>query len=71
MDCPIPESYVAKFVTRMTDFLVDTDVLIDISKGHAGAADFVDALTGQIFHWSDFGNGVDHWRPGQTRTDDH
>jgi hypothetical protein len=35
MDCPIPESYVAKFVTRMTDFLVDTDVLIDISKGHA------------------------------------
>jgi len=49
MDCPTPESYVAKFVTSMTDFLVDTDVLIDISKGHAGAADFVDALTGQIF----------------------
>jgi hypothetical protein len=33
----------------MTDCLIDTDVLIDISKGHSGAADFVDALTGQIF----------------------
>lgn len=33
----------------MVDFLIDTDVLIDISRGSADAADFVDALNGEIF----------------------
>jgi hypothetical protein len=33
----------------MTDFLVDTDVLVDISKGNPDAADFVDALPGGLF----------------------
>jgi predicted nucleic acid-binding protein len=33
----------------MADFLIDTDVLIDISRGNADAADFVDALNGAIF----------------------
>lgn len=33
----------------MNKFLVDTDVLIDISKGNANAADFLDNLTGDVF----------------------
>lgn len=33
----------------MADFLVDTDVLIDISRGSSDAADFVDALPGEVF----------------------
>jgi predicted nucleic acid-binding protein len=33
----------------MADFLIDTDVLIDISRGNPSAADFVDALNGEIF----------------------
>lgn len=33
----------------MPDFLIDTDVLIDISRGNANAADFVDGLNGEIF----------------------
>jgi predicted nucleic acid-binding protein len=33
----------------MAAFLVDTDVLIDISRGNRHAADFVDALPGDIF----------------------
>lgn len=33
----------------MAAFLVDTDVLIDISRGNRHAADFVDALPGEIF----------------------
>ena len=32
----------------MADFLIDTDVLIDISRGNSDAADFVDALPGDI-----------------------
>ena len=30
-------------------FLIDTDVLIDISRGSGAAADFVDGLTGDVF----------------------
>jgi len=30
-------------------FLVDTDVLIDISRGSGSAADFVDDLNGEVF----------------------
>src|SRR3989440_11979885 len=30
-------------------FLIDTDVLIDISRGSGAAADFVDNLTGDVF----------------------
>lgn len=33
----------------MPAFLVDTDVLIDISRGNSDAADFVDGLAGDIF----------------------
>ncbi|MGI9064956.1 MAG: type II toxin-antitoxin system VapC family toxin [Pyrinomonadaceae bacterium] len=33
----------------MPDFLIDTDVLIDISRGNSDAADFVDSLNGEIF----------------------
>lgn len=33
----------------MAAFLIDTDVLIDISRGDSDAADFVDALPGDIF----------------------
>lgn len=33
----------------MAAFLIDTDVLIDISRGNSDAADFVDALPGDIF----------------------
>lgn len=33
----------------MPSFLIDTDVLIDISRGNSDAADFVDALAGDIF----------------------
>lgn len=33
----------------MPSFLIDTDVLIDISRGNSDAADFVDALPGDIF----------------------
>jgi predicted nucleic acid-binding protein len=33
----------------MDRFLVDTDVLIDISKGNADAADFLDNLAGDLF----------------------
>lgn len=33
----------------MPSFLIDTDVLIDISRGNTDAADFVDALAGDIF----------------------
>jgi len=32
----------------MAAFLIDTDVLIDISRGNSNAADFVDALQGDI-----------------------
>ena len=30
-------------------FLIDTDVLIDISRGNGAAADFVDDLSGDVF----------------------
>ena len=33
----------------MAGFLIDTDVLIDISRGNGDAADFVDALPEEIF----------------------
>jgi predicted nucleic acid-binding protein len=33
----------------MAAYLIDTDVLIDISRGNGDAADFVDALPGDIF----------------------
>ena len=33
----------------MAAFLIDTDVLIDISRGNSEAADFVDTLPGDIF----------------------
>lgn len=33
----------------MPDFLIDTDVLIDISRGSIDAADFIDSLNGEIF----------------------
>lgn len=33
----------------MAAFLIDTDVLIDISRGNSDAADFVDGLAGDIF----------------------
>lgn len=33
----------------MAAFLIDSDVLIDISRGNTDAADFVDALQGDIF----------------------
>jgi len=33
----------------MAAFLIDTDVLIDISRGNTDAADFVDTLPGDIF----------------------
>jgi len=33
----------------MPAFLIDTDVLIDISRGNTDAADFVDALSGDLF----------------------
>jgi predicted nucleic acid-binding protein len=33
----------------MAGFLIDTDVLIDISRGNTAAADFVDALPEEIF----------------------
>jgi len=42
-------SFVGKRATEMADFLIDTDVLIDISRGNADAADFVDGLSGEVF----------------------
>lgn len=33
----------------MAGFLIDTDVLIDISRGSVDAADYVDALPEEIF----------------------
>jgi predicted nucleic acid-binding protein len=33
----------------MAAFLIDTDVLIDISRGNTDAADFVDTLPGDMF----------------------
>ena len=43
------ENYAASRDTKMASFLIDTDVLIDISRGNTNAADFVDALSGDIF----------------------
>ncbi len=42
-------SFGARHATEMAGFLIDTDVLIDISRGNADAADFLDALNGEIF----------------------
>jgi predicted nucleic acid-binding protein len=32
----------------MPGFLIDTDVLVDLSRGNVNAADFVDGLNGEI-----------------------
>jgi hypothetical protein len=48
-DSPIQENFAAGLGTEMASFLVDTDVLIDISRGNSNAADFLDALPGEIF----------------------
>lgn len=41
-------SFARKLATKMAGFLIDTDVLIDISRGNLDAADFVDSLNGEI-----------------------
>lgn len=48
MGCLTPERCETRFDTDMADFLIDIDVLVDISKAHTEAADFVDALPGEL-----------------------
>ena len=43
------ERFAVRRDIRMANFLIDTDVLIDISRGNRDAADSVDALPGDIF----------------------
>jgi predicted nucleic acid-binding protein len=43
------ESFATSHVIKMPDFLIDTDVLVDVSRGNINAADFVDGLTGEIY----------------------
>lgn len=43
------ESFVTNHDIRMPDFLIDTDVLVDVSRGNVNAANFVDGLNGEIY----------------------
>ena len=49
MGSPACVPFGANHATEMAGFLIDTDVLIDISRGSEDAADFVDDLPGEIF----------------------
>lgn len=43
------ESFATSRAIEMPDFLIDTDVLVDVSRGNVNAGDFVDGLNGEVF----------------------